>query len=355
MNKEFQIQELIVKGYSTKFILRRIFDNLVEKIKAQRIVKQYDEDLFVNPSNMDAIEFYKAAINFLRIATEVSFVAKMLSPLSPFGVNKVLTPISQKKIVCTNSLHEVNADATTYLAVIAISERKSSEFKKNVHLSTVCQCVRSQKFEKNSGFSQHFWLASLLSSGVNSSENNYSFHKISITNHILAYLQFLKPYLSQNKVSQVDLYISDISISEKIIKTFCLDRKSLQEKTSVLGFDLLEQTPLGINGKINVEKVETHLSTLNCRFSRVKNYIYLNEICSNFERVNFHFDLGRIAGIGYYSDICFKIVATNHQGETYSLADGGFVDWGYKLSNKKNELMLVSSFGMEVLQKYFDT
>ena len=59
------------------------------------------------------------------------------------------------------------------------------------------------------------------------------------------------------------------------------------------------------------------------------------------------------AECGYYPNICFKLQAKNSKGYTFPLIDGGAVDWAYKLTNRKNELAVMSGLGIELLHKLF--
>jgi histidyl-tRNA synthetase len=71
------------------------------------------------------------------------------------------------------------------------------------------------------------------------------------------------------------------------------------------------------------------------------------------EGVEFSFNLRRLTGLGYYDGPCFHIKMTNDRGESFMLADGGFVQWTQRLLGDKKERLLTSAIGIELLCRLF--
>lgn len=59
-------------------------------------------------------------------------------------------------------------------------------------------------------------------------------------------------------------------------------------------------------------------------------------------------DRERTAGRGYYSNLCFKVNA-RVDGELVEFADGGFTDWGMRLTADNKERLLISGLGIDRL------
>lgn len=71
--------------------------------------------------------------------------------------------------------------------------------------------------------------------------------------------------------------------------------------------------------------------------------------------MEFVLDLNRTAGIGYYTDMCFKISATNLEGRSYPLADCGETDWTKQLLGKKKERCIAGGIGADLFISNFQT
>jgi hypothetical protein len=59
-------------------------------------------------------------------------------------------------------------------------------------------------------------------------------------------------------------------------------------------------------------------------------------------------DRDRVAGRGYYRDLCFKVNVLTEQGWT-EIGDGGFTDWTARLTGNQKERLLISGFGIDRL------
>jgi len=74
---------------------------------------------------------------------------------------------------------------------------------------------------------------------------------------------------------------------------------------------------------------------------------------SAYPDVTVRFDLGRLHGLGYYSGLCFHVVATDREGTPLPVADGGCLDWTRRLLANRKERLLTSGLGLELLVKRF--
>ena len=75
----------------------------------------------------------------------------------------------------------------------------------------------------------------------------------------------------------------------------------------------------------------------------------LGPLKAEFPEAAFSLDTERLAGRGYYDDLCCEIKVAGPSGEVYSIADGGFVDWTQKLMANRKERLLISGLGTERL------
>lgn len=74
---------------------------------------------------------------------------------------------------------------------------------------------------------------------------------------------------------------------------------------------------------------------------------------SKHPTVSFRFNLHRLTGLGYYHGPCFHIKMKNHADESFTLADGGFVDWTQVLLGDTKERLMTSAIGTELICRLF--
>lgn len=146
----------------------------------------------------------------------------------------------------------------------------------------------------------------------------------------------------------------NLRILETFISNLELNRDLIMRNTQNPDFNLFKGNNIEFPTNINTQE-EIDNEVLN-KYGIKKAYEYLLRNCRPFmdrlkikyPNVEFDFDLERIAGIGYYDNLCFKISAQNEMGEWYPLGDGGFVDWTKKLAHSDKEICLTSGFGSEL-------
>ena len=64
-------------------------------------------------------------------------------------------------------------------------------------------------------------------------------------------------------------------------------------------------------------------------------------------------DRDRVAGHGYYRDVCFKVNALVNDMPA-EIDDGGFTDWTARLLASKKERLLISGYGLDRLAALID-
>lgn len=91
----------------------------------------------------------------------------------------------------------------------------------------------------------------------------------------------------------------------------------------------------------------------NIETLKVINENIINNLKINYPNIEFIFDLNRIAWIGYYHGICFKIVASNINWQVYPLVDWWLSDWTQKILVNNKERLLVSWIWSELFMNNF--
>ncbi len=340
-------------------LLLYVFERRVQPWTLIDLTKQYSENRFVEPCNIsqrDLVFFDYQAFRVLSLEYE----GIELSPLAPFGTNSVLAGTDQKNVMTTVRNIEIIADPSTALALECASRRSELialglEADNDIKLATSQRNVRLQNFKKIPGFQSHFRIFALASAGQGD-----RFEQIVMGEHMAFYLVLLQT-LGENgyHMEDITLFVSDIRIAEKVIRQFCLDRNEIGKETQNPNYCIFEKTGVQLPPFLaNLEDI----SQSDCRLYKIgRSMAVLSSLEKNivlglrerFPGVRILFDLHRIAGIGYYPNLCFKIVATNKDGDTFPLVDGGFTDWTQKLLQSKKEKLLVSGIGTDLFCQQF--
>jgi hypothetical protein len=103
---------------------------------------------------------------------------------------------------------------------------------------------------------------------------------------------------------------------------------------------------------ININESFPHIN-YNMKVLRTFDTEYAHKIREEFPYVHVSYQLSRLGGRGYFSNMCYKIKATNKSGEEISLIDGGESDWTEKLLSDTSERFFGSGFGSEILLNNF--
>jgi hypothetical protein len=338
-------------------LLLGLYEKRSEKISAQSIFNQYGTNRFVLPSAVSQRSFTELeAIAFDLLPPDFNVVE--LSTVAPFGINSALTKNNQKKIMSTVRNLEVCADSTTAL-ILECARRRKNNLREDsgdiqqVKCATNMRNIRLQNFEDIPGFVSHF---KALTLGTVGRDCGYEeFEAQACLEHVGFYLDYLEKLSRGNfDVGEVFVSFSDIRIMEELSVQVGMDREKIGQLTQVPGFDPFHDFNIQLPAKVRslseispefakfygLEKFVSFLSIVEEKIVKV--------LIHKYPKVIFLVDLGRVAGIGYYSNLCFKIMARNKNGQIFPITDGGIVDWTQKLLQSRKERALASGFGTEL-------
>jgi len=346
-------------------LLLNVYERKVKQLHIKDIVKQHLESRFVQPSDVNQREIIKFD-NLIYSKIPPDFEAIELSPVGPLGANKVLSKLSQKNTLSTVRNIEVLADPTVILSLECARKRKILLHKnplnsENVNLCTSHRMVRLQQFEKETGFTPHFRAFAMCTAG-----RDVGFEKFEIENltkHLSIYLDLLESFNKNGYFAHdIEVAISDIRITETLISYHGINRVELAKKTQSRSFNLFQQYNIHLPENIidlegdltkeNISKYGYGMKKSVELLSKIKKEV-VDPLKPSYPRVNFRFDLSRIAGIGYYNSLCFKISAKNKEQISFPLVDGGLSDWTQKLLNSRKERLLTSGVGSEFFCRNF--
>lgn len=343
-------------------LLLWLYQQIVGRITPVSVLHQYRENRLLRPCDLDQRELAKVEQCIFASTPEV-FSAIDLSPVAPLGINSVLARTSQKNVLSTVKNVEVVADVTTALA-IECAERRSKLLQVNHHdsqiinLCTSQRSIRLQPFDDIPGFTSHFRVFGAASAGRD--VGHEKFEEDSLTYHLLIYLDAL--YILCNEgyaASDITIAISDIRIAETIIESSSVEREVVGLNTQNEDFDLFAYCKVGFPSCfLRLNDVPKEFVSW---YRLEKPMSYLGEIEKkalmhfrvHFPDISIIFDFGRSSGIGYYENLCFKLVASTAQKQKFPLADGGTVDWTKKLLGNKKERLFISGFGSELFCRNF--
>ena len=337
-----------------------MFEKLLEQQTPRQLLLRYKTNRFVEPSDISQREKIFLEHLFYSIIPD-NYEAIELPPVAPLGLNSTLAPLSQKMIISAVRNLEVLADSTTMMA-FEIAKRGYQQpnalAKKDfiVNLSNSARLTRAQLFPEESGFRPHFQAFALASGGIVSPEIRAKV----IEEHLSFFLEFLQKAKSVGYVAKdITVYISNIMIAEKIIQSLHLDRSFLGKHSQDYHFHLFQMYGLELPGKvaqlgeISETKAAYYGFAPQLRYLKRKTQSVIAKLGSTFPEVHFKYDLERIAGIGYYNGVCYKITARDQTGNEIPLADGGYSDWLAKFLLNKKAFFCSGGFGLELFAQKF--
>ena len=363
MNKSDFIKEL--KKVRTGVLSSALIELSEERVKnttLSDVVNQYNENRFVEPSEIDGREIIKVE-NIIAdsFSAECRFVE--LAPVLPFGAHALLTKINQKTILTTNRNTEVVADGVIGLSLEAGKEYMNDKNLETLDLANMQRETRAQQHSQP-GFTAHYHALSYNSTSKN---KDYEVFEIAyFEKHIKQYLKILEALNKKNyKITEVDVYLSNIRVLDLIIKYLALDQKVIQRNTQTPDFNLFNHFKIDIPEKLGIEEMEQFVKRLPDKYAFLKKpLIYMNRVfrqsIENIKSdenlnipINLTFDLNRHAGIGYYQDLCVKISAKNNRNEPFPLIDVGTTDWVAKLTKDPSIKLITGGMGTEIFIKKF--
>jgi hypothetical protein len=255
------------------------------------VLRRYRNDRFVRPGGTSWWSGRRAEDALLGcLPADVEMVT--LAPLVPLGAHSALGTVSQHKVVTAIRACEVAADPTNALALEAAVRRADpargtvrGAAGGTVRLAAIQQVVRAQRFP--AGWSAHFKLLAVVAAGR--------------------------------------------------------DAGSCRFERDVLG----EQLRFAVAGlrAAGVLRVQVALTPLSEAGERIVAATAAELAATSAEIVT---DRDRVAGRGYYRDVCFKVNALG-DGVSTEIGDGGFTDWTARLLANRKERLLISGYGLDRL------
>ena len=315
---------------------------------------------FSAPSPLDPRKLHAAQGCIYNVLDGVDFID--LSPLQPEGTSHKLAGTNQKNIMPALRRNEVNSDATTSLFREAYSRSSKSNHNVGVRLATNARITRVQQFDPKTGFLPHFSMFAQVSIGEEKKyrEDDTSTELSTLAAHLASEIAILDAIaLNSGNIKSIDVQVGNILLTEDIISRFNIDRQEVRRRTQDPDFDLLElasgiEIPdhLSLSSASIVDDLrQAGLTKGLGMFKKFKNHLELTAP-NLLERVRL--DLGRVAGIGYYNNLCYKIHAVNHDGLTLPLVDGGTTDWMQKVDPRnKRHFTVGSGIGTELLALHY--
>lgn len=276
-------------------LLLEVFRLSAGSITPQQLMKSYETNRFVVPSAVDPIAFAKFDVELLELAKAGGFEPLELSPLAPLGNCSAIGLADQNKIVSAVRGTEVVADTTNLMALETAVRRRKAKFDgRNISLCSVHRLVRAQALLPGKGMTPHFKIFTAITAGRDS--GSLEFEKTALLAHLSFYKKLFADHLK-------------LSGTRIIIKGLKGDAGNTERSKQLF------------------DHVSRHLSGVDTSFAEVPE------------------DKHR-----YYQHTRFSL-NIDYKGTEFNMGDGGFVDWGAKLTSNAKERMFTSGLGVELLIK----
>ncbi len=343
-------------------VLLEIFEKRTAGQAPSEILEDYQSSHFQPSELEDQQDILEFNLLFLKTLSP-RFKAVELSPLVPLGTNSVLTGISQNDVSSGSHGGEIISDAAVALALEAAKRRKELLAKNQKNPTRVDLCTSHRVFKVESSppvfFRQHFRRFGMCTAGRNTDNNNETFLVEAAGRHIRAYLDFLRVLDKTGfSIGDIEVHFSDIRIFEKIIAHYRIEKdimRDIQNRDFQFFFEdgYCDVMPI-------VEKMAHYVTgTFFDEIKESRDFLgkldetLVAELRRDYPEVRFAFDLDRKTGIEYYSDFCFRVFGKNSAGTRLQFADGGVTDWTRKLLENREEVLMISTFDADVVQKWF--
>lgn len=276
-------------------LLLEVYRQAAADITPQQLLKSYETNRFVAPSAVDPIAFHKMELAMFELAKENSFEPQELSPLAPLGNCSAIGLADQNKIVSAVRGTEVVADATNLMALECAVRRKSSRFGNDVvNLCSIHRHVRAQAIPNIKGLTPHFKIFTAITAGRDT--GSLEFEKMAMLKHLSLYKKY---FVDQLKLDQTKVIIKGLKGD---------DGNTLRSQQL---YEFLKSQLDGVHLSFEEVPYEKHRYYQHTRFS-----------------LNLDF-----------------------KGKEFNMGDGGFVDWGAKLTSNSKERMFTSGVGVELMIK----
>lgn len=331
--------------------------------RPERLLADYESKLeFYGVGTIPQNKLYEFA-QVCQASVPRNFDIVQTSPITPLGVNSVLSKISQNNTLPTIRGSEVVSDVTSQLALECAHRRKKILISNNSEVVNLCslgRVLRLQPFDKQKGYMQHFNLFTLCSGGANSIDCG-GFAVPWIRNHIAVLIDVLSGLQGNGYYfDDMSVHVSDMRFLQQLIAVQRLPMDEIIRNSLNDDFDLFKEYNINFPREVDATNPLTKHDFDCCKlpdysryFQRIDDNI-LSLLRIKYPKIRFCFDFVRKGGIGYYPHLCFHIFACKRDGKTVQLGDGGAVDWLAKLLGNRREAMVTSGIGSELIQKLFN-
>jgi hypothetical protein len=279
-------------GSDLTSLLLEVMRRRADEVTPRRVLARYLQDRFTTLPTVSHVALRRAEeVAEHALPPDHSMVA--LAPLVPFGVHRALGATDQNRVVSTIRGQEVAADPTNALALEAArrrSEALRTDSRSPVHigLAAAQRVVRAQHVSGPGRFA-HFMLFGIITAGRDEGHRRFE------TDAIATHVAFHARCLEAARVERITIEISDFA-----------------NGAFADAIDAARRAVAAMPRVTIVERPE------------------------------------RTRARGYYHDMAMLIHASVG-GETFEMADGGFVDWTQKLLGNAKERCLISGLGIERL------
>jgi len=335
-----------MKLSDTQWLLSHLFESIVGRLNVSNVLSQRMSSKFTLPCE----EGQQAFHHFDGIAMELlpkNTVLVELSPLAPIGTNSILARIRQGNVLPTTRMVELVGDIATALSIECAVRHRSAK-QSLVQVASSHRVVRVQDFSAIPGFRQHFRMFGLCTSWDKDlvSIQEILFEHASFYLRLLDQLKNGREYLASN----ITVHVSDITIANRLAERGCIPIEQIRGMTTQdHSRDLCSMSGAGFS-RFSRELPKDDIIQLSSLPSVLP---IIENLRTIYPWASINFDLGRVAGIGYYNGLCFKIVANNRAGETFPLVDVGSTDWTAKLLHNKKMLCVAGGIGSELFCQKF--
>lgn len=333
-----------------------IFSKRTKNIEPSNLLNNYQRKLALyEPSKIDP-RIYNEISNIFFDAVSNDFECIELSPISPLGLNSVLTATNQNNVLSAARNSEVISDSAIAMA-LECAYRKKVLKEKTINLASSTRILRTQSYSKGkkAHWNQHFRACSLISSFRNSGDKLFKMLVFQIHN----WLNVLENLKENLEIEKINLNLCYIPLIMEIFSTHNIDMNSVLSNTVNPEFDIFHSYEINLPNIIGSEKdldllksSQDYLISIKNTYNMLNNYI-ITPLMANHKQVNFNLQLNRKSGLTYYDNICFELEVVFKNEKSLVLVDGGINDWIGKILSDSKEKCITSGMGIEYLGKVY--
>jgi hypothetical protein len=266
-----------------------------------------------------------------------------LSPLQPFGTNKLLADTNQKNVVSTARNSEATADIATALFRVAIKRfTDQSNTNSDITVASNARLVRAQMY-KGSKFLPHFRMFGEVTVGGHAEELEY------LAGHLGRKVDIISTIATSERslFDSVDIRIGNLALLNDLVRRGVVDADELKHNIRNPNYNVIADQGLDIPEFLPLDTPDLAGALKDLGFERGVGLMENMKFALERKRPDLvpktKLHLGRTASNGYYKHICFDIGATNAEGEIFPVAGGGSTDWSAKARQRKGIATVVST------------